>query len=316
MRSIARGRLAAPAPLCSCALLVALLLGTGCSSTDAKKGPRRGEPEPYVPLAPEGPQPIGYFLAQFDRSLVQWSELKMNSSSKRELSALRALELDMQKRARKRRDELVETLETGAPANRRIAAAALGFTHDPTVLGPLLASLSDPDPEVAQKALLALGVLALPETPLGGILARLREDPAAWTRNNAAFALLALADAGVLSSELGDGCRAALADPEPGVRAQCASALGAMADEDSVERLSELLYDDANLVALAAMTSLARIGRRHAEQKGTVARALAGALEQVGPDRREQLLDALRWLAEIDMGEDAGPWLKWAHDMP
>lgn len=311
MHSHARRRLSLLALVC------ALSVGPACVSSagDESEG-KRGAPEPFVPLPPEGPEPIGYFLARFDRSLVQWSELKLASSSKRDQNALRTLELNMQKRARERRDELVATLETGPPASRRIAAAALGFTGDPTVLGPLLAKLSDPDPEVAQKTLLALGVLALPETPLGGILARLRDDPDAWTRNNAAFALLALANAGNTSSELADGCREALADPEPGVRAQCASSLGVLADADAVGPLSERIFDDANLVALAAATALARIGRTRVEQKGTVARALAGALEQVRPDRRTHLLGALRWLASGDLGEDAGPWLKWAHDLP
>lgn len=299
------------------ALVPALVSGLACrSSVDRRDGPELGEPEPYVPLPEEGPETIGYFLARFDRSLVQWSELKLGTSNARDQNTLRILEQNMQKRARDRRDELVLELESGAPVNRRIAAAALGFTHDPSVLGPLLASLPDPDPELVQKTLLAIGVLALPETPLGGILERLRSDPEAWTRNNAAFALLGIARAGSSTSELAPGCRAALSDAEPGVRAQCASTLGVLADADSVAHLAELLHDDANLVALAAATSLARIGREHAEQKGTVARALASALDQVRADRRGHILGALRWLAGVDLGEDARPWLEWAHKLP
>jgi len=299
------------------ALSMALTSGPAClSSANRGDDSGRGKPEPYVPLAPEGPETIGFFLARFDRSLVQWSELKLGSSSTRDQKTLRLLEENMQERARKRRDELVAELEGSVPVNRRIAAAALGFTHDPSVLGPLLASLPDPDPEVAQKTLLALGVLALPETPLGGILQRLRNDPDPWTRNNAAFALLAIARAGSTASELAEGCRAALSDGEPGVRAQCASTLGVLADPDSVQRLSELLLDESNLVALAAATALARIGRQHAVQKGTVGRALASALDPVRADRRIQLLGALRWLSAMDLGSDSGPWLSWAHKLP
>jgi hypothetical protein len=309
MRSIPCRRLAL------LALASALVSGLGCRSSAHRPESPVGKPEPYVPLPPEGPETIGYFLTSFDRSLVQWSELKLGSSGARDQNTLRILEQNMQKRARDRREELVLVLESGAPVNRRIAAAALGFTHDPSVLGPLLASLADPDPELVQKTLLALGVLALPETPLGGILERLRA-PEAWTRNNAAFALLGIARAGSHASELAEGCRAALSDDEPGVRAQCASTLGVLADVGSVTLLAELLHDDANLVALAAAISLARIGREHAEQKGTVARALAGALDQVRPDRRVHLLGALHWLAGVDLGEDTRPWLEWAHKLP
>ncbi len=299
------------------ALALALIPGPACqSSANERADSKLGEPEPYVPLPVEGPEAIGYFLAQFERSLVQWSDYKLNSSSPRDQSALRTLEADMQKRARNRRDELVTVLENGAPMNRSVAAAALGFTHDPTVLGPLLASLSDPDSELVQKTLLGLGVLGLAETPLGGILSFLRDDPDAWTRTTAAYALLAIALAGNTSRALAEGCLAALGDSEPGVRAQCASSLGVLADPGAVERLGELLFDETNLVALAAANALARIGREHAEQKGTVARALAGPLDQVGEDRRLHLLGALRRLAGDNLGENAAAWLEWAHKLP
>jgi len=311
MRSIHRRRLAL------LALTLAAIGGPAClSSGDQRDGSKRGEPEPYVPLPPEGPESIGYFLAGFDRSIVQWTELQLGSAGARDRNTLRTLEANMQKRARERRDELLAELEGGVPANRRIAAAALGFTHDPSVLGPLLASLSDPDPVLAQKTLLALGVLAQPETPLGGILERLRSDRDAWTRNNAAFALLAIARAGSRAPELAVGCRAALSDTEAGVRAQCASALGLLGDVESVKRLSDLLLDEANLVALASATSLASIGRQHPEQKGAAGRALAGALDSVRPDRQKHILGALKWLSGTNLGEDSGPWLTWAHKLP
>jgi HEAT repeat protein len=304
-------------PLALLALAMVLSSGPACvSSADKRAGQKRGEPEPYVPLPPEGPETIGFFLASFDRSLAQWSELKLGSAGVREQKTLRTLEENMQERARKRRDELLTELEGGVPVNRRIAAAALGFTHDPSVLGPLLASLSDPDPELAQRTLLALGVLALPETPPGGILERLQHDRDAWTRNNAAYALLAIARAGSTAPELAEGCRAALSDSEAGVRAQCASTLGMLADPGSVQRLSDLLQDEANLVALAASASLAQIGRKHPEQKGAVARAMAAELDAVRADRRQHLMQALRWLSGTDYGPDASEWLAWAHKLP
>lgn len=297
------------------ALSLALLTLPGLACRATPEGPAPGKPEPYVPLPDEGPQTIGYFLTLFDRSLYQWSELKIASSTARDANALLALEANMQERSRKRRDELIEVLESGATANRRVAAAALGFTHDPSVLGPLLAVLSDPDQEIVQKALLAIGVLAEPETPLAGIRLQLG-GPDDWTRNNAAFALLCLARAGNHSGELAEICRGALTDSEPGVRAQCASALGALADPLAIEALAQLLHDEANLVALASAASLASIGRAHVEQKGLVGRVLAQSIDRVPAPRQPHVLGALRWLADFDLGKDSGPWLSWAMKLP
>lgn len=303
-----------------CRASLALLLGLSAlacrsSGSDARDD-ASVETEPFVPLPDEGPESIGFFLTQFDRSLQKWSELKLSAASTRDLGTLAALERSMEERAKQRRDELLVELESGAPLNRRVAAAALGFTHDPTVLSPLLAVLTARDPELVQKALLAVGVLAIPETPVAEIRHRLLRDPDAWTRNNAAFALLALARAGSTSVDLVEGCRAALVDAEPGVRAQCASALGVLSDEGSIPQLAELLHDEANLAGLAAAAALARIGREHPPQKGTTARALANALDEVSAERRHHILGALRWLADTDLGADTQAWREWSHKLP
>lgn len=307
-------RRAHPLPQSALALLL-VLVPAGCQSAEpAEKS--YGEPEPYVPLPDEGPESIGFFLAKFDRSLGQWSDLVLTASNAREQNELQALELSMRERAKKRRDELVTTLETGAPLNRRIAAAALGFSQDPTVLGALLAVLEERDPELVQKALLGIGVLALPETPLAELRRLLLDAEEEWTRNNAAFALLSIARAGAQSGELAEACRAGLADSEPGVRAQCASALGVLADAEAVAPLRGLLLDEASLAALAASVALARIGKEHPETKGAVARALATALDSVESARRPQILGALRWLSDMDLGENSRPWLEWAGKLP
>ena len=171
-------------------------------------------------------------------------------------------------------------------------------------------------PEVVETEITGLLVPPRDASALGSAVVRLLRDPDPWTRNNAAFALLALARAGSTSVELVETARAALADTEPGVRAQCASALGVVADEGALEVLAGLLQDEANLVALAAAAALARIGREHPPQKGTAARALANALDEVRSDRRHHVLGALRWLADADFGTDAQPWREWAYKLP
>jgi hypothetical protein len=299
---------------CACLGLV-WLASAGCAGSQPR-AESAGEAEPFVPLPDEEPSSIGYFLKQYDLSLEQWSKLKLGASSAREQRTLGALERNLEKQARERQQELVTTLESGPPAQRRVAAAALGFTHDPAVLSTLLSGLSDPDPEVVQRSLLGLGVLGEPGTPLSEIRHRLLRDPDPWTRNNAAFALQSIALAGARGDELAECSRSGLQDSEAGVRAQCASTLGILADESSVEALAGLIYDQANLVALAAATSLARIARLEPEHKGEIARALVDALDRVEPDRREHLLGALIWMSDQNLGNDALPWREWAYRMP
>jgi hypothetical protein len=298
-------------------LQLLLLLGlSACAASGSSDEDAPGETRPFVPLPDEGPEPIGYFLKRFDRSLSSWSEGKLAAANAREKNTLAALESDMRQRATKRKDELLRELESGAPANRRIAAAALGFSGDPAVLGPMLTALSDPDTELVQKSLLGIGILADKDTPLAEILRQLERAPEAWTRNNAAFALLEIARAGRRSDDLREGAARALTDEEAGVRAQCATILGVVADESSVALLAPLLHDDANLVALAAAISLSSLGRAHVRQKGSVARHLVTALDEVRADRRAQLLGALRWMSENDFGEDTRPWREWAAKLP
>jgi len=294
-----------------------LLLGLGaCVSSSEDPDKTEAETRPFVPLPDDGPEPIGFFLVRFDRSLAAWSEGKLAASNSRETATLEALERDMRQRATKRKDELLVELESGALSNRRIAAAALGFSGDPSVLGPMLSALFDPDLELVQKSLLGIGILADKDTPLTGVIRLLDESQDPWARNNAAFALLEIARAGRRDPALNEAAARALTDQEAGVRAQCATILGVVSDELAVPMLAPLLYDDANLVGLAAAISLSSIGKAHPRQKGSVARHLSTALDDVREDRRPQVLGALRWLAEVDHGEDGRPWREWAARLP
>ncbi len=297
-------------------LLLVLCAAVSCQAARGEESEAARESEPFVPLPEEEPASIGFFLTQYDRSLEDWSRLKLDASSAREQRALDALERNLEKRARERREELLDAFESGPLAQRRIAAAALGFTQDPSMLSPLLSGVTDPDPEVVQRSLLGIGVLGLPDTPLAEIRFRLLQDPDPWTRNNAAFALLRIASRDGRGELLAETCRAGLLDSEPGVRAQCASALGILSDEQATDALADLVYDEANLVALAAVSALARIGREHAQLKGRVARSLVEALDRVRADRRNHLLGALVWMSDQNLGVETDPWREWAQRLP
>ena len=308
-----RRRRAPRASSAGAALALALPLLGGCQSpgeADAAEG------VPFTP--PEAPDPdsIGYFLAQYDKSLQRWTELKLNPSGPRDLRTLHALETSLSTRAAERRDELVQVLETGPSLNREVAAVALGFSDDPSVLSPLLRALSDPSPNVVQKALLGLGVLGLEETPLAQITYILVQDPDPWTRNNAAYALTRIVSAGGRSDDLGAVAQAALFDEEAGVRAQAASVLGMIRDADSIQPLADLLHDEEGLVLQAAARALVRIGQEHLESKGRVARHLVDALERLPKPRGRYVMAELQTLADSDLGSDVEPWREWAYRMP
>ena len=276
------------------------------------------DPEGSVYRAPEAAAPasIGFFLSNYDKSLRRWTELKHGPGNARDMRTLRALEANLKKRAVERQDELVGVVENGAPAARGTAAVAIGFTRDPSLLSPLLAALSDPSQDVVQNALLGIGILQVPETPMAHITALLGSGLDRGTRNNAAYAIQCLVSVGARDPLLADACRTALIDEEPGVRGQAASILGMLHDAESISYLGDLLQDEFPFPVRAAMTSLVRIGRQHAEQKGRVARLLVDAMDRVTPSLRANMLVELTLLAERNLGNDSQPWREWAYRMP
>ena len=199
------------------------------------------------------------------------------------------------------------------------AAMALGFSSDERALSPLLNALSDSNPTVVQNALTGIGLLARPETPTDALTDFLVNHPDPWTRNNAAFALqciVAARPSDQADPELASDCRDALIDEEPGVRAQCASVLGILRDPEAIQPLSDLLYDDVNLVSAAAATSLSHIGRHEMKSKGEAARELVESLDRLDQKRREVVLRELTLLSERNYGDKTEDWMEWAARLP
>ena len=127
--------------------------------------------------------PIGAFLGEVGSRVQAWTSARLAGDKERQRILGQVLQFECTKRQR----ELIEQLQTGPVRNRSLAAVALGFTNRMDVLqpdlttkrvdkgaealGPLLGAISDPDPEVSANALMGLGILARPETPLGPVLA-------------------------------------------------------------------------------------------------------------------------------------------------
>lgn len=160
-------------PLLLLTLIVSLV---GCQWGGAASGDELGE-SPFVPLPDAEPQTMGYFMAQYAKSLKQWHNLKLTAKKEAELRRLNAIERSLQKRSNDRLEELLDVLLIGSTINRQTAAMALGFSADMRAMGPLLNTLNDPDQRVVQNALTGLGLLGLPDTPTDTIASYLIIPP-------------------------------------------------------------------------------------------------------------------------------------------
>ena len=151
-------------------------------------------------------------------------------------------------------------------------------------------------------ALLSLGVLASPETPIDSILENMIHHPSPGVRSACAFALKRITAAGVRHEKLLTTLHTALQDSDPGVRLQTAAALGSLQETQSVSFLIPMLDDPMPLIATAAAYSLGRIGDRQAID------SLIRALESPSPRIREASQKALTKITGKNHGPNAWDW--------
>lgn len=299
-------------------LLVLLPLAGGCAST-----PEEGIPvesiEEYRPIGPEtrAADSIGKYLGDLSTSISAWNTMALEAANERERRKHSLLELNIRERVDKRFPEILAELETGPPRNRVIAAAALGFASDPAALSPLVVALDDPNERVAANALMGLGILASPDTPLEPVAELLRGSPDPNTRWSAADCALSVVTAGGDGEAVRDAARAGLADPEePMVRSMCAMILALSGDADSVDALGELLYDEVPLVSTAAARALWYLGEHEDQANGDAARALFAAFSGGERELRERVRPALIKLSKRDFEDDLEEWKEWVDRLP
>lgn len=290
----------------------------GCA-TDGAGSSEVTDAETFEALGPStrSDDSIGKYLADLSTSMNAWMQKTMNAANEKERNKQSLLEINIRERVRNREDEILSQLETGPAKNRVIAAAALGFSDDPSVLSPLLAALDDRNPKVVSNALLGLTVLNSPETPLAPVAELLKygEDPK--TRWSAANCARSLIEAGAEGKPVLEAARGGLADvEEPMVRSQCALILARLEDAQSIDALTLLLYDETPLVSVTAGRSLAYIGRRVDTAKGDAARALVTALSEGDRELRLRIHPSLVELSRRDYELDIEEWTRWVSRLP
>ncbi len=272
-----------------------LLLCCACASTPEadKKG-----------IAPPTPPPISRTLNDIDQFLLTWNHSVLADPTEQYAKQISAAERAIQLTVAERFDEFTREMDSGPYRNRLISTAALGFSKDARALPYLLRSLNDPDPQIACNALISLGVLASQETPTQPLIEALEHHPQAEVRNNAAFTLKKLIQAGLRTDEMRNALRNALRDPEAGVRAQAAAGIGELRDLESFDSLLALLGDSKPLISTAAAHALGKLKDDRAKD------ALIASLESSSPRVREAAHQALVAITGEDRGMNAWDWKK------
>ena len=311
-RLAARIRILLPLPL----LLVGAGLGVvGCAgnpSSDEGTKPEEGA-SPYVPLPPPERSSPGYFLTEIDVLMRAWSNRTLNARTDKDWELVRLLEKQMNQETWKHRQELIDFLTSGPPRSREVAAAALGFVREPEALSPLLNALSDPEPMVVEKALLGLGILADPSTPLAQILFQMQTNSTPRARVNAAYAVYRIVTAGGGDESVAAACQEGLRDEEWGVQTQCAGILGRVGDGSAVAGLGELLLAESSLACQSAAVALCRIAKREEAAQGPAARSMVDALPRMKATHHRLVLEQLQTLSGKDFGSDLALWRDWAY---
>ncbi|HEX9795221.1 MAG TPA: HEAT repeat domain-containing protein [Planctomycetota bacterium] len=240
---------------------------SACSSAggDAADGELGGyRLEPFQPGLAREDLTTGQMIFECERHLRAWQQALAAPRNKENLETVDFLERATTALVHRERLRLEAQAISGPPRNRAVASAALGFSRNPNSLSAIANNLSDSDPTVRANALLGVGIMASPDTPLEPIYAAVMDATSPdMVLRNAAYAGYRLASAG--HEDTGGTLTAIfaplLSHPEGPVRAQAASGLGLMRSTSMLPRLNTLATGDQDsMVRTAAVFALGEIG--------------------------------------------------------
>lgn len=243
------------------------------------------------------------FFAELDQKLRLWREAK----NKNVHEVIQPTELALKEMVRGNFSQLVTACREGQPGERAIASMALGFSNDSRALTPLLDLLADPDPNLRYNALVAIGNIHDPETPVDPILPAI-EDTDPMVRAGAAYCLGGIVppmtDKGALIPLL-----KATQDPDTRVRANAVATLGYMGNHMATKTIvSNSLFDEHWIVRYNACAALGRMK----DQRAVV--PLIEKLDDENQDVRIMAEEALRQITDQDYGRNKSAWRAWADE--
>lgn len=249
---------------------------------------------------------VGKLIRDCDGHLRTWTELMARPRDAENQQQVEVVTRSFVTLVVRERSALEAQATSGGPRNRAIASAALGFCDDPAVLPFLTSNAGDPDPDVAAKALLGIGVLAHPATPAGPLLEAIaRPDVTREMIHNSAFAALQIAirSTGDPTGEWTTLGQRLAGDPDAAVRAQAALCLGLLRAAAARSQLSDMLgLDPAPNVRTAAAYALGQIGAAEATP------ALIGALNDADRVTAGAARAALARIHGRDLGPQPAAW--------
>jgi len=287
----------------SCSLLLLLGMLGGCQPEE------RAEPRPRAVSVSEDvtlnyrsiDNPIVLF-ARLDQEIKHWQAGKNSGDHSRVLSK----EVLLEELTRGNFSALASSLKKDKESFRRIAAMALGFSHEARAIAPLVEALRDSSPQVRSNTLISLGNLHQESTPVKPITEMLLLDKDPSVRSHAAYALFL-----ILKPQRDRGCMMPLIkateDPDPSVRAHAALALASIQSDFAVPTLtSRSLFDEHLSVRYNAALALGEIGSRD---------AIAPLVEALKRDRhpqvRKAVAAALHKLTGKNFGQNSARWNVW-----
>jgi HEAT repeat protein len=304
-------------------LPVFLVVVSACASTverspaaEAADSTAPQQPIAAIVEASRTPEPIGLLLTNLDQEITAWNNLFLAAQSETDRSKARNLEKSIMATTYNRRVEVLEQLESGPVTNRIVAAAALGFTRDPVVQGPLLAALDDPEPRVVAAALLGLWLLGREDTPLDRIATQLTRGETEEVRTNAALCLSTLVKNGARSPSLLPALRIGMLDSAPTVRAHCALTLAELGDSASFQAIADMMTDKTTLAAAAGARAVAFLATQDGKLRGKAARAMVGAWIRAEEPAKTSIFRSMVELSGTNYGTDEEEWSKWATRLP
>ena len=283
-------------------------------------------------------------LLKLDQNLRNWHRGRIGQVSPEDQRMVENLEQILHRSVYLNFDVVLDFLENGAPPQRAIAAAAIGFSRldeprdeeqrrtflakwpqlYPRAISPLLAQLDATEPYLVQNVLLGLWKLGEPKTPLDPIL------PLVDSSDTETRALAVLALSTILTPDTGELAISALMnamhDQDPKVRNHAVTAVGNIRHPNSAGRLAQLLNDPYLLIQANAARSLAKLGdptnigfllvRLETLQRGRPEESIRRV---TGMEQRRQvvsrnLVSSLERLSGEDFGTDAEKWRSWWDD--
>ncbi|MCH2113107.1 MAG: HEAT repeat domain-containing protein [Planctomycetes bacterium] len=238
----------------------------GCAAPENRAQPDGLISVAYEPPAGRQPLEVGQLMVECERHLRTWQLAMSAPRTQENRDSIAFLERAIATLVHREQSSLEVQAVSGPPRNRGIACAALGFSGDPAVVPLLANNVTSEDEFVAENALLGLGRMGDPSTPLTPlyeVVMNTATSPAVM--RNAAYASMSLASTlqvdpdGVLSSIL----IPIMDHQDERTRAQAIIGLGFIRCAHVLPKLNlRLLEDESIQVRKAAAWALGEIGAR------------------------------------------------------